>query len=266
MLTDEQKNKIINRNYDWLHPYVADVIRLLPDLENSVTIEGIAMEWAKLDERKKKGSVTIEEAIKAYEKKYERDAAYVEKTTGKKLKPLSIPKVKKEATQYVVNEDLSNATIEALIKKKDMAELLSSPDGIYELLEGNPEAELFYGTEIDKDKLSCAYACDNFLDIISTVDGIKVDKFAEPNPYASAAIFGMNIRHAVHLTETALNAFRQIVLLADEMMVFPRENETRIAFAIHDLWKEHRLMSEEEKQQHDEDEGAFDCNSEDWYV
>lgn len=260
MLTQEQKDKIINRNYDWLQSYIKDVMDALPDLENSVTIEGIALSWAKLDERRKKGCAKIEDAIELYKKEYAYDSENVSKLTGKKSHELNIPPVKK--VEYTVNEDLSAATIEQMAKDVAFLKQMSTDEGICEFFDLNGDRNRFYGTVIDKEKVPIIKKVNGLMDILATVHGVTVDKFDEDiDPRVNVAVFGINANSMFSFSDTAYKAFKEAVNLCDSILVIPRtERSVRIVLSISNIWKKSIQLTDEEMKDYgywEEDEEEF---------
>lgn len=249
MLTEEQKQKILNRNYEWLQPYIMNVFKQIPQLENSATIEGIAMEWAKMAERRASGRATIEEAIKAYEKQYEKDREYILKTTGQTMPDLVIPAVVQEEPKYVVNEELSAATIEALARETNFIKKLTTPDGLDDFLSPDREANRFYGTELNEQSLMRIWKVNSLMDILATAYGVTVEKYDtdKPDPYSREAIFAVESNNLISFTGTAYEAFQKIIDIADDIMFLNPEGKRRlrIVITIKDIWSKWRRMDDD---------------------
>ena len=250
--TDKQKQDIINRNYDWLKPYISKVFFDAPEIDNSVTVEGIALEWAKLDERSPKKKHTIKEAIKAYQKSYGKDAKFIKDLTGETLPELKIDEPK---TEYIVNEDKSAATLEALQRDVTFIRDVVEADGDPSALMFNDEAERFYGTVLDDDIMKKVQRVNDLLDIVAIGSNAKVTKCEKPNPRSTSAVFAIKYKGISGILNTALKSFREIVETVDEIFVIPMDEETvRISLTLNNVWKEHRRMDDFEMDEEDSKE------------
>ena len=248
MLTPERKAEIINRNFDYVRPYVKRVIEELPDLENSVHIEGIAECWYDLEMKYGK-KASVDSAIRAYEKEYARDAKEIEMMTGDKLPPLDIEKFK---PKYVINEDLTHAVLENVKGKIDLAKKVEEHDGsILSTLLDDVDNDRFYGTIVNEETVKKLEKANSLLDIIKTCDGVTVQKFKEPRPRSDEGVVAINVVGGLScFSGSVYKAFRELVGIADEFIVIPKsETVTRIALPFYNLWKESREMTDEEMEE-----------------
>lgn len=248
MMTNEKKQKILNRNPEYLTPYLMKVFHDAPNIDNSMTIEGIAMEWSKLEESGRRNTVTIADAIKAYEKSYGKDAQIVKDITGESMPELNIAVT---PSDYKVNEELTAAHMEEIKKEKDFYEGLMSSDGFpfsddFE----EDDDERFYGTVFDDSCWGVINRVNDLLDILNTSSDITVQKFTEPNPRTPDAIVAFTTQDVCSLAGTQYKAFAELTQLAKEMYIVPKENRNvRFAFSLGNVWKEHRDLTDEEMQE-----------------
>lgn len=250
--TEKQKKNIIDRNYDWLKPYISKVFFDAPEIDNSMTVEGIALEWAKLEERNPEKRVTIKDAIKAYEKSYKADAKFVQEKTGESMPEL---KIDTPDVTIVVNDEKSSATIETLQREASFVEDVIKADGNPYALMFDEEKERFFGTVPDKDILKKVERVNELLEVIAIGADASISKCETLKPRSESAVFAITYNGLNGITGTALKCFRKIVETVDEVFVVPKTNNSvRISFAINNLWKEHRLLSDSEMEEFENDE------------
>jgi len=245
MMTENRKQEIIDRNPEWLTPYLMKIFHDAPEIDNSVTVEGIAEEWSKLDDRYPSRAHSLKEAIKAYEKSYKYDAEFVRKTTGQELPKLEI---KVEDSKYILNEDKSTASLEKMQRDVEFVKDVIENDGNPLSLLFDEERESFYGTVLDEDIMKKAYRVNDLLEIVAIGSNVEVQKFEEPKPRSSSAVFALTFKGLNSINQTAMKAFKEITQIVDEVIIIPRENETtRISFVLDGLWAEHTNIDQNDE-------------------
>lgn len=245
MLSQKKKEDIINMNFEYIRPYIKRVMAELPNLENSVHIEGVA-ECLYECEMKYRKKVSIDTAIKAYEKKYAEDSMTVKMLSGGDMPPLNTEEWK---SKYVIDEDLTQATLENVKTKINFAKKMEQHDGdLMSAIMDDIDEDRFYGTVVNKQTLNKLEKANRYLDIIKTNDGVTIQKFKEANPRTDEGIVAINVVNGVTSFQGAVyKAFRGLVNIADEFTILPSTSTvTRVVFSFYNLWAESREMTDEE--------------------
>ncbi len=158
--------------------------------------------------------------------------------------------------QYQVNEELTAAVMEEILKKKIFLDELAAAGGDpYAVIFGSGEQERFCGTAVNEEAVEKMRRINDLLDVVGTGTCISVQKCETPNPRSNSAVFAVNFLHGVNaLNGTGYKAFREITRLTDEMIIVPKEGRSvRIAFTLGDIWKGHRELDDFELAELDRD-------------
>lgn len=254
MLSRKEKKKIFDRCFDYLKPYVVEVFKELPNLEDSVYIEMVANSWFDLEQRYGK-KVSVDSALKAFMRKFNSQAKMVKNMSGEEM---PVPNPEEWKPQYKVNEDLTEAVMGNVKSKIDFAKKVQEHDGdvLSALIddEDADERERFFGTAENKETLKKLQKANNLLDILKASGDVSVDSFKGADPRCMNGIVAFNVLHGVSSFQgTIYKAFRDLVDIADEFTIYPSTGETaRVVFAFKNLWSESRRLTDEEMEEEDE--------------
>lgn len=254
MLSSEQKKKIFNRCFDYLKPYVVEVFKELPNLEDSVYIEMVANSWFDLEQRYGK-KVSVDSALKAFMKKFNSQAKIVKNMSGEEM---PVPNPEEWKPQYKVNEDLTEVVMQNVKSKIDFAKKVQAHDGdvLSAFFDGEDEdeAERFYGTKVNKETLKKLDKANSLLDILKASGEVTIDSFKGADPKCTRGIVAFNVKDGVASFQGAIyKAFRDLVDIADEFTIYPSTDKVaRVVFAFDNLWSESRRLTDEEMEE-DED-------------
>lgn len=247
MLTDKERKEILDRNSDdpIMYEYILKVLDNAPNLDNPIHIEGIAVEWNQAEQLEMYKNITFDEAVSRYKKTYAYEAKVAEKC-GEKMPPLDLDLSKPETT-YVINEELTAATIEAHQKMGNVIEAGKRYIETGSPFDPDDPKEKFFGTVVNEETMAKVQRCNELLEVISAGSfNVKVEKFEKPDPLLISAHFALEVTNTSPFDGTIMTALSGLFALADSVTFFPRDGMTRVAFTIDNLWKEHRTMTEDE--------------------
>lgn len=248
MLTEAEKKAILDQNDNdpVLQKYIQKVFIEAPMLTNSVHIEGLAVQYMKAVEYGKKKNIPFADVVKLYERVYAEDAQIL-KAFGQEMPPLELDLSKFEEP-YKLNEELTATAIEAQKKLSNLVDAAKQFQETGMLFDPDDEAERFFGTVVNEETVKKVQRANELLDIIElgSLD-VEIEKFKEPDPHVRSAIAVMTVNGVNNLESTTLIAFRELVESADDITFTPKDDQIcRISFSFKNLWKKHRLMTEEE--------------------
>lgn len=242
-MTNKEREKIFDALDEVFHPYAKRIMDEAPNITELTDIDGICVAWVHLEQMGRK-NVTLKDAVNQYRKEYAEDAAVVKKVTGKDMPPLELDLTPPE---YVVNEDLTAATIESFQNLQNLFDMEKQLDETGSLFDDEPNR--FFGTEMSQKVADVLEEVNAKLDIIDTHGFVTVQKFKKPNPRSRIAVVAIELPDgATCFNRTVLKAFKEVVDAADSITVVKKEDRIRIAFSFENVWAKHRMLDDYELQ------------------
>lgn len=252
MLTDKQRQAILDQNDNdpTLQKYIRKVFEAAPNLENSVHIEGLAIEWNKAVEFERWTTLTFSDIVSRYRRTYAEEAR-IAKKAGHEMPPLELDLSMPEGT-YQINEEMTANAIETQKKTGNLLEALKMYQETGALFDPDDDIERFYGTVVNEEVLKKLQRANELLGMIEAgALSVSVDRFTAPNPHFTSGIVAINVDGVNVFDGTILKFLKELMDMANEITFAPQEERIcRIAFSFKNLWKESRLMTDEETEEY----------------